>query len=132
MFAAGADNDNANSIYIIFSIIFTIKGTKIHVPVITLSAKDNQKLSKLLSKEFKRSVYWNEHRTKSENKNTANEHRYFLESNFVGVIYFLLFLLVYSSEDNNVKRLKTQKELLIITALSLMRKAFMTNPLILI
>ena len=44
------DNDNANN-------IFTIKDTKLFVPVITLSATDNQKLSKLLSKGFERSVH---------------------------------------------------------------------------
>ena len=53
--AAGADiidnnNNNAN-------IIFTIKDTKLYVLVVTLSAKDNQKPSKLLSKGFERSVY---------------------------------------------------------------------------
>ena len=36
-----------------------------YVPVVTLSGKDNQKLSKLLSKGFERSFYWNEHKTKS-------------------------------------------------------------------
>ena len=46
--AAGADNSNANP----NNIIFTIKGTKLYVPVVTLSVKDNQKLSKLLSKGF--------------------------------------------------------------------------------
>ena len=46
------DNANANS-----NIIFTIKDTQLYVPVVTLSAKDNQKLSKLLSEEFERSVY---------------------------------------------------------------------------
>ena len=46
--AAGADNVNAND----DNIIFTIKDTKSYVSVATLSAKDNQKLSKLLSKEF--------------------------------------------------------------------------------
>ena len=50
-----------------------------------LSAKNNQKLSKLFSKGFERSVYWNEYKTKSKNKNTTNEYRYFLKSNFVGV-----------------------------------------------
>ena len=37
-----------------------------------MSAKDSkkyQKLSKLLSKELERSVYWNEYKTESENKN---------------------------------------------------------------
>ena len=81
------DNDNAK----IF--IFTIKVAKLYVPAVTLSERDNQKLSKLLSKGFERSVYWNEYKTKSENKNTTNEYRYFLESNFVGVNrLFVLFI----------------------------------------
>ena len=47
-------NDNVNNI------IFTIKDTKLYVPVVTLSVKGNWKLSKLLSKGLERSVYWNE------------------------------------------------------------------------
>ena len=70
--------------------------------LITLSSRDNQKLSKLLSKGFERSVYWNEYKTKSENKNTANEYRYFLESNITGISRF--FALVYSNEDADSKR----------------------------
>ena len=34
-------------------IIFTIKDTKLYVSVVTLSAKDNQKLSKFLTKDLK-------------------------------------------------------------------------------
>ena len=45
------EDGNANNI------IFTIKNIKLYVPVVTLSARDNQKLSKLLSKGFERSVY---------------------------------------------------------------------------
>ena len=44
----------------------------------TQKARDNQKLLKLLSKVFQRSVYWNECETKSDNKNTTNEFRFFL------------------------------------------------------
>ena len=44
--AAGNDNDNDRN----DKIIFVIKDTKLHVPVVTLSARDYQKLSKLLSK----------------------------------------------------------------------------------
>ena len=51
--ADGADNTNANP----NNIVLTIKDTKLYVPVVTLLAKDNQKLSKLLSKRFERSVY---------------------------------------------------------------------------
>ena len=53
--ATGADNNDANS----KNIIFTIKETKLYVPVVTFSAKDNQKLSKFLSKGFERPIYWN-------------------------------------------------------------------------
>ena len=66
--AAGADNIGAN-----INIIFTIEEAKLYVPAVTLSAKDNQKLSKLLSKGFKRSVYWNKYKIRNENKNATNE-----------------------------------------------------------
>ena len=67
-----------------------------------MTAKNNKKLSKHLSKRFERSVYWNEYKTKSDNKNTTNEFRYFLESNFVEVNR--LVFLVYSDHDDNDKR----------------------------
>ena len=57
------------------NIIFTIKDTKLYVPVVTLSTKDNKKLSKFLSKVFEKSVYRNEYKTKSENINTTSEYR---------------------------------------------------------
>ena len=41
-----------------------------YVPFVTLSAGDNQKSLKVLSKRFKRSLYWNEYKTKCEKKNT--------------------------------------------------------------
>ena len=85
--AVGADNDNANP----NNIIFTMKDTKLYVFVVTLSAKGNQKLSKLPRKRSERSVYWNEFKTKSENKSTTNDYKYFL-----------------SNQDANSKRLKTQ------------------------
>ena len=46
------------------SIIFTIKDKKLYLPIIILSAKVNEKLSKLLSKGFERSGYWNEYTIK--------------------------------------------------------------------
>ena len=105
MSAAGVDNVNGN--YNDNNIIFTIKDAKLYVPVVTLLPRNNQKLSKLLSKGFERSVYWSEYKTKSETKNRTNEYRYFLESNFVGVNR--LFVLIYLNRDNDVKRFVTQK-----------------------
>ena len=85
------DNDNANNI------TFTIKGTKLYLPVVTLSARDNKRLKKLLSKGFERSVYWNEYKTKSENKNMTNS------------LIFLLFVLVYFNQDNDSKTFETRR-----------------------
>ena len=76
MSVGGSDNANGND----DNIIFTIKDTKSYV-----SAKDNQKLSKLRSNGFERSICWNEDKTKSNDKNTANEFKYCLESNFLRV-----------------------------------------------
>ena len=56
------DNDNYNNRK---KITFTMKDTKIYVPVVTLSAIDKEKLSKLVSKGFERSVYWNELKNKN-------------------------------------------------------------------
>ena len=106
----GNDNDNENAS--LKNIIFTIKDTKLYVLVVTLSTRDNQKLSKLLSKRFERSVYWNEYKTKSGNKNTTNKYRHFLESNFVGINR--LFVLVYT---NQLEYIIYQKELLITITL---------------
>ena len=86
--ANGEDNDDANS----NNSLFTIKGTKLDIRFVTLLGNDNQKLSKLLSKRFERSVYWNEYKTKSDNKNTTKQYKYFLKSNFVRInICFSLF-----------------------------------------
>ena len=89
------DDNNGNNI------IFTIKDATLYVPVVTVSVRDNQKFPKLLCKGFEISVYWNEYKSKSENKNTANEYRYFLKSNFVGAIR--LFVLVYTNKVDNAK-----------------------------
>ena len=59
--AAGADNAGGNS----NNITFTITDTKLHVPVVILSAKHIQKLSKLLNERFEKSMYWNEYKTKN-------------------------------------------------------------------
>ena len=59
--------------------VFIVKSTKLYVPDATLSGKENQKLLKLHSKRFERSLYHNEYKTESEEKNRTNEYRYFLK-----------------------------------------------------
>ena len=55
MSAAGNKNPNDNNEA--NNIIFTTKKTKLYVPVVTLSARDNKKLSKIFSKGFERSIF---------------------------------------------------------------------------
>ena len=104
MSAAGNSNEIANDANA-NRIIFTLKDTKLYIPVVTLSARDNQKLSTLFIKGFNRSVYWNEYQAKSDNKNTANEFMFLFESNLVGINR--LFVLVYTNQDAASKRFKT-------------------------
>ena len=86
--AAGFNNVNAND----DNVIFIVNNTNLCVPVVTLSANDNQKLSKRLSKGSERWVYWNEWKTKSENKNTTYDVIYFLKSNVLVVNRFFVCL----------------------------------------
>ena len=51
----GNEKDNANADP--NNVVFTIKDTKLFFVVVTISAKDNQTLSKILSKWFERSLY---------------------------------------------------------------------------
>ena len=47
---------------------FKITNTKLFVPILTLSTKDNVNLIKQLNEGFKRLVYWNEYKSKIETK----------------------------------------------------------------
>ena len=44
------------------SATFKITDAKLYVPIVTLSAEDDAKLSKLLGKGFKRYIYWNKYK----------------------------------------------------------------------
>ena len=56
---AGGDNVNNREA------TFQTTSTKLYVPIVTLSTKDNANLAKQLNeREFKRSVYWNEYNQK--------------------------------------------------------------------
>ena len=86
---------------------FKIIDAKIYVPIVTLSAEGNAKLSKLLCEGFKRSVYWDKYNVID---NTVveiaanNEEKYIrllLDSSYQGVKR--LFVLAYdnTADDAN-------------------------------
>ena len=82
--------------------IFKITNTKLYVPIVTLSSKDNVKLVKLLEEGFKRPVYWNEYQTKIETRNLDNNNltRFPLDASFQGVRR--LFVLAFNNTTVNV------------------------------
>ena len=46
------------------AVSFMITNTKLYVPVVTLSTKDNNNLTKQLNDGFKRTIYWNQYVSK--------------------------------------------------------------------
>ena len=76
---------------------FKITNTKLYVPIVTLSSKDNVKLVKLLEEGFKRSVYCNEYHTKIETRDLDNNNltRFPLDASFQGVRR--LFVLAFNN-----------------------------------
>ena len=56
---------------------FKITKTGLHVPVVTLNTEDDNKLNQLLDNEFKRTVYWNEYKSKIETITQANNDNNF-------------------------------------------------------
>ena len=53
---------------------FQITKTELYAPVVTLNTNDNLKLTKLLNKGFKRSVFWNEYKSKIETHTLDNNN----------------------------------------------------------
>ena len=62
--------------------IFKITDAKLYVPIVTLSIKDNSKLSKLLNEGFERPIYWKEYKVTPNKKveiAAVNEEKYIRE-----------------------------------------------------
>ena len=85
---------------------FQITSTKLYVQVVTLSTKDNVNMSKQLDKGFKRSVYWNEYKSKIETKTADNNNvvRFPLDASFQGVNR--LFVLAFDNTENGNKKVE--------------------------
>ena len=89
--ATGADNT-------------TFKKTdgKLYVPIVTLSVEDNSTLSKLLSKGFKRFIYWNKYKVIDNivvSFNNIKEEKYIKNCLFLLMIIqqvIIKFLLIFS------------------------------------
>ena len=66
------DNDNAGGNN--KETTFKTTNTKLYFPIVNLSTKGNVNLKKKLNKGFKRSVHWNEYKSKIETKTADNNN----------------------------------------------------------
>ena len=88
---------------------FKITSTTLYVPIVNVSTKDNVNLAKQLNKGFKRSVYWNEYKSKIETKNLDNDNitRFPLDTSFQGVNR--LFAIAFDNANNNDNRIERDR-----------------------
>ena len=87
---------------------FKITDAKLHVPIFTLSAKDNINLTKQLGNGFKISVYWNIYQTNLEkvlNKG-INVHELLSASFHVSKRLFVLAYVIAAGAANNEAGIK--------------------------
>ena len=78
--------------------IFTMNHTKLYLPIVTLSADDNVKLSRLLSEGFKRPICWNQYKVIPNKTYDANEYiRELLDSSYQ--VVKRLFVLAYDDAN---------------------------------
>ena len=107
VFTTAAINANADATGA-DSATFKITDAKLYVPIVTLSAEDNAKLSKLLGEGFKRSVYWNKYKVIDNievNINNANEEKYVrerLDASCQGVKRLFVLVYDYTAGNNEV------------------------------
>ena len=80
--------------------VFIINDTKMHVPVVTLSNEDNKDFIEQQNKGFRRSIYWNEYKTKEINENSDVFKYINLDPSFQGVNR--LFVMAYNREMVNL------------------------------
>ena len=77
-----------------------------HVPVVTLPTKDNVNLTKQLNEGFKKSVYWNEYKSKieTEQANYQTSAGFLLDASFQGVNR--LFVLAFDNTNNGLNKVE--------------------------
>ena len=104
-FVNNTDNTGNDAIANAAKAAFKITSAKLYAPIVTLLTADNAKLSKLLSKEFKRLVYWNKYKVidnrllEINDANVERPIRELLDTRYQGVKRLLV--LAYDNTAGN-------------------------------
>ena len=86
------------------SAVFEIKDCKLYVPVVTLSAENDNKLLEQLKTGFKRTIKWNKYRSEMSNQTKNNNLNYLIDPTFTNVNR--VFVLIFENEDDRTSFLK--------------------------
>ena len=78
--------------------VFKIIDSTLYVPVVTLSAVDDNKLLEQLKTGFKRTIKWNKYRSEMSNQTKNNNLNYLIDPTFTNVNR--LFVLTFENEDD--------------------------------
>ena len=77
---------------------FQVKDTKLYVPVVTLSTKDDNTFLEQLRSGFKRAIKWNKYRSEMTNQTKTNNLNYLIDPTFTKVNS--LFVLSFKREED--------------------------------
>ena len=83
---------------------FEITDCKLYVPVVTLSAENDNKLLEQLKSGFRRSIKWNKYMSQMSNQNKNNNLIYLIDTTFSNVNR--LFVLSFENEDDRTSYYK--------------------------
>ena len=100
----GPPADAANRINSPTSAKFEITDCKLYVPVVTLSAENDNKLLEQLKSGFRRSIKWNKYMSQMSNQNKINNLNYLIDTTFSNVNR--LFVLSFENEDDRTSYYK--------------------------
>ena len=83
---------------------FEITDCKLYVPVVTLSAENDNKLLEQLKSGFRTSIKWNKYMSQMSNQNKNNNLNYLIDTTFSNVNR--LFVLSFENEDDRTSYYK--------------------------
>ena len=79
------------------SAAFKIKDCKLYLPIVTLSAENDNKLLDQLKTGFRRTIKWNKYRSEMSNQTKNNNLNYLIDPTFINVNR--LFVLTFENEN---------------------------------
>ena len=91
---------------------FKITDTKLHVPVVTLSTENDNKLLEQLKTGFKRTIKWNQYRSEMSSHDKNNNLNYLIDPTFTKVNRLFVLSFEKNKEYRSIIKKKLTKKIL--------------------